>query len=290
MTIRGNNRLQLRSFSEKSNEYGNRVKRALTFGDSWFRLPMNRLNNYRADVTTALARRFRGTLFLDEGLPGRDSKHWQKALPRIRDAIKTFKFDAILLSTGGNDIVGQELEWVLKPTTERGPDTHAAFGQVPAEVRRYVRLVNFQNRLDKAITDIDVVVRQRQGPSRDAPVFLHTYDYVYPNGKPWRLHFKSLNIYETGPWIAPAFKAIGLDVVNTAEHLRKAKIITDWMLYRFAERLATYASNQRDVHVVRSLGILGGPEEWNDEIHPTREGFQRIADAHWIPALANDLR
>jgi hypothetical protein len=285
MTIRGNNRLQLGRFEAVSAEHGKRVKRAMMFGDSWFRYPVNRPKNYRPDLAVQLSRHFKGTLFLDEGMPGRDSSHWQVALPRIATAMEAFKFDAILLSIGGNDVVGKELPGVLKRPNDSQVRVPSRFRNPPESVMAYVRLDSFEARLERAVKNIELFMRLRRGASASAPVFLHCYDYVHPNGQPWELRVARLKILERGPWIAPAFKHVGLDSRGNAAHFATAKSITDWMLERFRARLNNYAGEHRGVTVLNTLGTLTGVDMWFDEIHPTKEGFSRLARTHWIPAL-----
>jgi hypothetical protein len=285
MAIKGKNWLRGAEFDQASKQYGDKVRRALMFGDSWFHYPVNRASTYRPDLTVQIARQFRNTLVLDEGRAGRASSHWKIALPRIRNAISSYDFDAILLSTGGNDVVGSEMGEYLKEVEEPpAPGVHP-FGPVPSEVRDHVRLDCFRRALDYAITDLDVVVRHRDAFSQRTPVLLHTYDYVFPDGRRWKL-----GPIESGPWIAPAFKIIGLDVVNVAAHFKKAKVVTDWMLEQFAARLLAYASMRNNVRVVNSLGTLSKPSDWHNELHPTKAGFQRIAIEHWVPALTGLLK
>jgi hypothetical protein len=43
------------------------------------------------------------------------------------------------------------------------------------------------------------------------------------------------------------------------------------------------------VRVVDSRGTLTSRRQWQNEIHPTRGGFELIANTWWIPALTGVL-
>lgn len=74
---------------------------------------------------------------------------------------------------------------------------------------------------------------------------------------------------KVGPWMRPNLEAKG---ITDGEDQRQ---IIHWLLGRFHELLAAIAQ-QADVTLVPTVGTLA-KSDWNDELHPTRKGFEKIA-------------
>jgi len=250
------------------------AKRCLCFGDSWFQYPPRPI-----DLNKQLARRFRGTLFLNEGVPGRDSAQWKIGLPRVQREISAFAFDAILLSMGGNDVVGEELREYLKTEAQPQAAGSTALGEIPPAVFRHVRLELFEHALGYAIKDFKEVVQYRDMSSRESIIYVHTYDYIFPDGRPFKL-----GPITVGPWAKPALEEVGL-----VDPLQQ-RMVTDWLLDQFARALKAFASQNANMRVVDSRGTLTSKRQWQNEIHPTRSGFERIARECWVPALTGVLK
>lgn len=249
------------------------AKRCLAFGDSWFQYPPKPI-----DIEKQLARAFKGTLFLDEAVPGRDSAQWKLALPRVQREIGTFRFDAILLSSGGNDVVGDELLEYVKTAAQAQSVGATDWGPIPPEVFDHVRLELFAHALGYAIADFREIVQYRNMYSRDTIIFVHTYDYIYPSGDPFEL-----GPVTVGPWAKPALDAVGLTDPD------RQRIVTNWLLDQFANALNAFASQNANVRVVDSRGTLTSKRQWQNEIHPTKSGFELIAERCWVPALTGIL-
>jgi hypothetical protein len=273
MAIIGNNNLGTMAAYATALAKNKNAKRCLAFGDSWFQYPPRPI-----DIEKQLARRFRDTLFLNEGVAGRDSAQWKLGLPRVQREIGAFRFDAILLSIGGNDVVGEELSEFLKTPAQAQAVGATAWGVIPPEVFDHVRLELFEYALGYAIRDFREVVQYRDMYSRGTILFAHTYDYIYPDGDPFRL-----GPITVGPWAKPALDDVGL--VDPA----KQRIVTDWLVDQFARVLREYASQVPNFRIVDSRGTLTSRRQWENEIHPTKSGFTAIVDACWVPALTGVL-
>lgn len=249
--------------------------RALCFGDSWFQYVP-----HPTDINKQLARIFPDTLFLNEGVAGRDSAMWKAALPRIEREIAGYRFDAILLSIGGNDVVGEELREFVKGAGQMQSPGATNWGEIPREVYDHVRLETFEQALRYAIVDIKQVVDLAARLSPASLVFVHTYDYVFPSGKPFRL-----GPIKVGPWIKPFLDDIGL-----TDPLGQ-RTLTSWLVDQFARELRAFASQNADrVRVIDERAMLPDPAQWENEIHPTRAGFELLGQRCWRPALAAILR
>jgi hypothetical protein len=273
MPIIGQNNFSSLPLFDKAVADNPSAKRALCFGDSWFQYPPDPI-----DLNKQLAKIFKGTLFLNDGMARRDSASWKRGLGDVRREIGTYAFDAILLSNGGNDVVGDELfEFVKTPSQPQSAGT-APWGQIPPDVFDYVRLETFQHALEYAIKDFKEVVQNRDQLSPKSIIYVHTYDYIYPDGRPFKL-----GPITVGPWVKPAFEQVGL-----VDSVRQ-KIVTDWLLQQFARELKAFVSQNANMRLVYSLGTLISKKQWQNEIHPTEAGFRKIAKECWAPLLSGVL-
>jgi hypothetical protein len=250
------------------------AKRALCFGDSWFQYPPKAI-----DINKQLAKAFRNTLFMSEGVAGRASVSWKAGLPRIQREIGTYHFDAILLSNGGNDIVGEEMKEFVKSAAQSQSAGSTVWGQIPPEVYDHIRLDRFGAALSYAITDFQEVVDYRDSSSPESIIFVHTYDYIYPSGDPYKL-----GPITVGPWVKPA-----LDDVDLTDPV-KQRIVTSWLVDQFSAALKAYASAKANFRVIDSRGTLTSKRQWANEIHPTASGFEAIAKQCWVPQLTGILK
>jgi len=273
MAIAQNNLSRVPDY-DKATKANPNAKRALCFGDSWFQYPPNPV-----DINKRLAKAFRNTLFMNEGVPGRDSVSWKAGLPRIQREIGTYHFDAILLSNGGNDIVGEEMKEFVKKASQAQAAGSTQWGQVPEEVYDHVRLDRFGAALGYAITDIQEIIDYRDATSPESIIFVHTYDNIYPSDKAYKL-----GPITAGPWVKPA-----LDDVELTDPV-KQRIVTNWLLEQFAKALKAYASVKANFRVIDSRGTLASKQQWANEIHPTPAGFAAITTKCWVPQLSGILK
>jgi hypothetical protein len=268
-----NNNLMLDEYVDAVRDFPG-AKRALCFGDSWFQYVP-----HPTDLNKRLARLFPKALFLREGKAGRDSATWKAALPRIRDEIESFRFDAILLSTGGNDVVGEELkEFVKTPGMPQSVGT-MPWGVVPPEVRDHIRLESFEHALRFAIADLKQVVQMRDRSSPSSVIFVHTYDYIFPSGKAFKL-----GPFKRGPWVKPFLDEVGL--IDS----KGQRVVTSWLIDQFARELQSFVSQNPNMVMIDSRGTLKTQSQWENEIHPVAKGFEKIAKDCWKPALLSVLK
>ena len=232
------------------------------------------------DINKQLAKAFRNTLFMSEGVAGRASVSWKAGLPRIQREIGTYHFDAILLSNGGNDVVGEEMKEFVKSASQSQSAGSTVWGQIPPEVYDHIRLDRFGVALSYAITDFQEVVDYRDSSSPESIIFVHTYDYIYPSGDPYKL-----GPITVGPWVQPA-----LDDVGLKDDPIKQRIVTSWLVDQFAAALKAYASAKANFRVIDSRGTLTSKRQWANEIHPTATGFEAIAKQCWVPQLTGILK
>jgi len=97
---------------------------------------------------------------------------------------------------------------------------------------------------------------------------------VFPSGKKYRL-----GPLKVGPWSKPYFKDVGLtDAV-------RVRAVVRWLLDGFQGMLDDLAANHANVIVVHSLDALDDPAKWDNEIHPTGEGFKELVEDFWQPMV-----
>jgi hypothetical protein len=243
--------------------------RALCFGDSWFQYVP-----HPTDLNKQLARLFKNTLFLSEGVAGRDSAMWKRALPRIQREIASYSFDAILLSNGGNDIVGSELREFVKEADRPQAPGSFDWGVLPPQVMAHIRLAAFQRALEYVITDLEEVIQMRDQLSKKSIIVLHSYAYIWPSGAPFKLGPVTL-----GPWVKPFLEEVGVARIDDQ------RVITSWLLDQLFKRLQMLVSQYPNMRLIDSRNALPHRRQWQNEIHPVRSGFELIAKNYWAPQL-----
>ncbi len=242
----------------------------LAEGDSWFAygsvLGFNQLNFLQFTQRT---------LITQTAMPGDTLDHmadwWRDSnFPSLIDGgsygNRAWKFDAILLSGGGNDLIDAVSERyvgkrLLQLCSDGSPPTAAADClREPAwdQFETYLR-ANF-----KKISDF-VAVSIR---NRDTPIFVHTYDYMTPRNAPAAPGF--------GPWLLPALQAHQVPPMLWQS-------VADLLVDRL--RGVIRSLGLANVHVVDTVGTLaqalpgttGQSNDWLNEIHPDKAGFRKLA-------------
>jgi len=227
----------------------------LTEGDSWFALPFPK----RPNVVDVLIRQLGSKAAWlrleksgDEARIMMAAEQWemlQKELTRTKA-----RFDAILFSAGGNDIVGRAMLPLLK---QREP--WMAWQDCIHGERLQQRLAQIEGAYRELIA-----LRDDYHP--DAWIFSHDYDRAIPGDKPIR--FGPFKV--AGPWMKPHLDAKG--ITDPSDQ----KLIVGHMLERFAQTLQRLEETSHRFHHVRTQRAPAATE-WDDEIHPSKAGFEKIA-------------
>ncbi len=218
-------------------------------GDSWFSFPAH---HNVIDHLDTMAGRSISLLRLersgDELLSILHGKQTTKLAKRLRD----FPVQALLLSGGGNDILGAGFGELLKdvPTGsgEQFLDKPLARCRIQQLKYAYLELAR---------------IRDRNRPG--CVIYAHGYDYAIPSGKPakmWGLKF--------GPWLKPHFDKHGASAED-------GRLIIRWLIDEFNKMLESVADRATDFVHVDHRGTLSATD-WNDEIHPKRAAFRKIAE------------
>jgi hypothetical protein len=179
---------------------------------------------------------------------------------------------AILLSGGGNDIAGEELGVLLN-------HAEARLGDVNENVVTGI----IDERLRFAMTSIvsAVTALAEQHFARTVPILLHGYGYPVPDGRGYASGFWIL----PGPWLEPGFRQKGyVDASMKKVDLPRCTAIMRKLIDRFNQMMAGIAATPGFSHVhyvdmrsILSSAVPGYKTDWNDELHPTKSGFETVA-------------
>lgn len=185
--------------------------------------------------------------------------------------LRAARYDAILLSGGGNDLIDAletraGVPGIIQARASGAPDAPASY-------------VN-QAALANLITDVQdgyrqIIAYRSTTINHATPVVLHTYDYPTARNAPATF----LGGSAAGPWLLPAFAAAGVPI---AQHERVTRLIYD----RLAAALLSLDAPASHVHVVGTCGTIAPAQpntaglsgDWINEIHPDAHGYALLAE------------
>lgn len=227
---------------------------ALSEGDSWFDYPMypNLVDLLDEEAGLAVRRlEISGDTVIN--MVGRYPT-WDGLDALIEVASEELP-EIILFSGGGNDIVGTgDIEGMFSPFRDGAPLDY------------YLATDRWRDKMRELRDAYDVLATQL-GPI--APVFAHGYDFIVPAWKPVR--YDGINI-RVGPWVIPEMEK------NEIRDPGLQRSIGHVMIDQFNDMLAEVASQSTAFFVHVDLrGTLDPDADWQNEIHPTEDGFQKIA-------------
>ena len=200
--------------------------------------------------------------------------------------LNEFKFDALLLSAGGNDLKNVFKEAFIKAIVDTRAKT-----SMPRELQIMTSSPSKADAIFEEVVGYIVSwigLRQKSKLNKDTPVILHGYDYLQPRPAPARATVNGLPV--SGPWIYPALHAAG----KTDEEMRAiAKEVIDTL----NDWLAKLVKPLPNVHLLDTRRTLALAEpktkkasnDWMDEIHARPEGWAKLAEQAWNPILAKIL-
>jgi lysophospholipase L1-like esterase len=255
---------QLKSRSARGKLERSELK-VLAKGDSWFSSGSFPVCNMLQQMRFS-----RSACILNLAIPGDTAaamseriQNWQDQFSFQVGVQDAPRWDAILISAGGNDMIN-----ALPHLIRGGINFHHARDYVDSEalfaleqglVASYARIVSF---------------RDREGsPNRGVPIFAHTYDYTAPSCAPAR--FYDL-VTIAGPWLSPQMRDI-------PGHLWSP--LSNYLLDCMANTLRLLEVTLPNVVVIDTRGTLCSVRsettrrcgDWQNEIHPSRAGYRKLA-------------
>lgn len=274
-------------------------RRFLSEGDSWFTIgtvnlteASNLLFKLEFGSTTAIVNCAYPGDTLQHMVDNVNDVHFDRLLRKPRFASY---WEAILFSAGGNDLIDAAQAPALGADGKPAPlDTRILLTAVEAQAlnpqlggpERYISEAGW-SRLAQYITANfqQLVERRDQGPSRDRPLFLHTY--AAPVARP------AGTLGAPSGWLYPALRAYGIpDEASQA--------VVDMLFERLRQVLlgldqgSSGPARLPHVHVFDSSGLsqltpavagsTGSSGDWVNEIHPSPSGYAKIGSGWgaWI--------
>jgi hypothetical protein len=255
--------------------------KCLAQGDSWFSfgaIPPFLTTNllWGLELST-------GTCIVNCASPGAQIRRManttrsRKFLQLLNGSV-AMKWDAILLSGGGNDVIDAVESTDASPSL-RLLRFQPEWGDPALGPHKYVSDPGWETlRVHlRAVFEGFITARDR-GVNRDQPVILHTYDLAAPRNAPAGLGF--------GPWLSKAF--------GNAYSIPQAdwNMVAEELFNRLHTLLKEFTQDFVNVHLVDTIGMLtpaanddgAATADWQNEIHPTRDGYQKLSDK-WATLL-----
>jgi lysophospholipase L1-like esterase len=249
----------------------------LAEGDSWFSLGGVPAGN----VLLALDFR-KSTLVVNIADPGDtlvknigDPKHMREFRRLVADERFAYKWDFILLSGGGNDLIADAGD-VLR----RNPPA----GGSAADCVDTQKLEKLKSKIQEHFGFI-ADMRDSSEANKLTPIFAHTYDYPTARNAPAQV----LGLPHGKSWLFEAFTAAGIPAALW-------KDLGDYLLDQLAESILAldcrrtaapgslpaplqkfYAINTRNVLERAAPGTVGSSGDWLNEIHPNALGNRKLA-------------
>lgn len=190
---------------------------------------------------------------------GRDASQLEEVVKKIRE----HKPRAFLLSGAGNDFVGPEFILTI----------HHAAARKSGVNQRVVDAL-FEDDVEPGLRRIveTATAAARGAGLGDIPVIMHGYDYAFPDGRAAvNLGFKKI-----GPWMHPSFSMKGYPYNNDNDLAARRRLVSAMIdsVYRMIGRIKGSYPN---VSIVDVRGTLLTRHDWHDELHPSRDGFKKVA-------------
>lgn len=240
-------------------------------GDSWFTIGGNKLKDPWFKNILFTLRFQEETLIVNLAQPGdtiksiSDMTRDRSFKDSIREHSSSKPWNAILLSAGGNDLIGKAHTLMLNKQ-QRGNVNK------PADYFDATKVNAFFDDLE---TNYRHLAKARG--NRKIPIVAHTYDYATPRNSPARF----FGIGLLGPWL--------YKVMLSAEIPKSDWIaVSDYLFNKLAERILGLSRGHNkipDFHVVDTrnqlirakLDTRGEDGDWMNEIHPNKNGYKKIA-------------
>ena len=247
----------------------------LAEGDSWFawsQLNLNPSSNVLRELEFQ-----RASIVINYAYSGDTIRHMASicASKNFYFDVVGDRYDAILLSGGGNDLIdalydyGADQPLILKPAM----DADAAVAESYIDSQKLDALKAY---LQANFRQMFGYRAERNAPNRDTPVLLHTYDFPTPRNAPARFMGRPA----VGPWVWRALEAIG-----APPQPQVRQDICDAVFNALADALLELDDPANHVHVVDTRNTLmraaPGTQElsgdWINEIHPDGYGYALVA-------------
>jgi hypothetical protein len=239
---------------------GKQNLRILAEGDSWFEYP---LPVTHGDGVIYQLQKLLGYGIANMAQHGLEVEQMmglslrQEIITRLSDS--QIKFDALLFSGGGNDIVGDQFCIWLKDAPPVVP---------PAQMLDL-------NAVNAALAILEAEYREladlRDQYSPQTVIFVNAYDFPPITGK---------GVCGEGPWLKPSldytYKHLGVAAPDPNDEFLVVKALMQ-MFRAMLDRVAADPKVQNFIVVPTQGTLTPDTSDWQNEIHPSPTGFAKIA-------------
>ena len=208
---------------------------------------------------------------------------------QTRAMFRLFSFQAILLSAGGNDLKNVFADlFASKALANEGFESRFQ----RTDLERLADPASYTEFFEEVVANIGRFVElrdlARNEATRAAPIFVHGYDYLQP--RPAGAALFAGSRIGRGPWLYPALKGAGL---TDAQMRSAADAVVDEMNLQLRGVIAklpnVHVIDQRGLLTPAGAGTTSADSDWLDEIHPSKEGFTKLARNRWDVPLSQAL-
>lgn len=256
----------------------------LAEGDSWFTLGAIPSSNLLYELRLA-----KWSQVFNLAYPGDTIKHIGDLTGNrdfkkyVSNARFNYPWDALLLSGGGNDVIDAAPSLIRRravgPAGE--PDSWidgGALTRLLADIQAGYRALH-------------AMWNSAASKSAGRPIVLHTYDYATPRNAPARF-LGTVGVL--GPWLYPAFKGTATDIVlqqrianRLMDSLAEVLLALDGASGKPEALANVHVVDTRNTLVMANPADIGRSNDWLNEIHPTLDGYRKIANR--LSAKLNSL-
>lgn len=210
-------------------------------GDSWFQYPV--LDTVLTDTIDVLSQEY-AVKSLSAASDTLDNilKHNEYS-----KTIKDEDADVFLFSAAGNDIIGEGNFAKLLRNYKLGMSALDVLKQA-----------NVEAALDKIIIGYELMIKNAQAAKLGIHIFFHGYDVPIPRIEG---------------------KALGIPMAKKKIPVKLQTEILTILINKLNHRLIALAKQHERVTHIDCRGVIGNSvEDWYDEIHPSSQGYQRVAN------------
>jgi hypothetical protein len=191
---------------------------------------------------------------------------------------QAWRWDAILLSPGGNDLIDfirvpqADAQGQPVPPHLRGLLTPAERGQ-PASAAGYISEAGWATFVQYLVPQFQEFAAMRDSAgsqSQGVPIFVHTYDFITPRNAGAGLG--------VGPWLFPALVAYQ---VPPDQWFPLTRIFLGRLtaLLRDIELPNFHVFDTQGLLTPADAGSTGDSHDWANEIHPNPGGYRKLGAA-----------
>jgi hypothetical protein len=248
---------------------GHFSKKILIEGDSWVSHPFIGVENLATQIDEFKPNDY---LILNIGDPGDEAKEifeergeqYKKLQRLISTENWGEKFDLILLSAAGNDIVGEEIRKKGYVLNKR---------DYPNVYGKQLLTTNFYSKIAEVVDGYDRFLQYKNNTRNSStPIISHAYCYLTP--REIGTHAGSIMFHKG--WIKQHLKHQGITKDD-----EQYEIVCE-MLDAFYLKVKELESKYSNFLMVDTRTVLLKNDKpdlslWHDEIHPTGQGFELVA-------------